>query len=559
MAEIIRIPGEGEVVGGQFVLGRQIGRGGYGVVFEAHQTGVERRVAVKMLLPRALEEQRGVVDRFKREARLASSLTHPSSVIIYAFGVHHTGDEETLGLPYIAMEFLEGESLQDHLLRRGPLSVEETQAAVMEVLGSLAEAHRKGIIHRDIKPDNVFLHQPEGNPRVIKVLDFGISMAFTQDWGQENRTRLTETGLVTGTAEYMAPEQVMGTSDFTPAIDVYAVGCMAYQLLTGRFPYHGSTPVEIAIKHLYDPLPELPAEMAETFFGRVIMRAMSKDPRVRFKDASAFLAVLQSGLLEPAAAPGAEGLPTSRPLPTPSYGGWPAAPGSGALATPSTPLPAPMASSSIPAPTASPDASGSGRKVAAMAGAAFGVLAILVAALIWKMMDNASEDQAVSPQAAAIEVEERAEAPVKIEPSEPAAAQGEAATPGEASAPGNDQEDAPGLAGSTTDAMRSSKDKAGRERSGGRALKEDARASDAAPQEDIAAKGGQEPPKEAGEDKALPVEVVQAPKDIDPPVAEVPKEEPKKTPAVADKKDKKEDKPTEARPKEDKPKVFDGF
>ena len=363
MAEIIRIPGEGEIVGDQFLLGKQIGRGGYGVVFEALQMGVERKVAVKMLLPKAMEDQKSVVDRFSREARLASSLTHPSSVTIFAFGVYHNGDPETLGLPYIAMEYLAGESLQEHLLRVGPLDIEETHNIILEVLGSLAEAHRKGIIHRDIKPDNVFLHQAPGDPRVIKVLDFGISMAFTHDWGEENRERLTETGLVTGTAEYMAPEQVLGNTAFTPAIDVYAVGCMAYQLLTGRFPYQGSTPVEIAIKHIYDPVPSLPEEYAQTFLGQVIMRAMSKDPRIRFKDASDFLEVLKSGQLKPVPvlvgaegqiiipAPSAEhaapGAPLSRPMPV-----APNTPVSGHhhLGAPSTPV---SASITTQAPTLS--------------------------------------------------------------------------------------------------------------------------------------------------------------------------------------------------------------
>ncbi len=298
MAEIIRIPGEGEVIGGQFVLGKELGRGGYGVVFEAIQTGVERTVAVKMLLPKALEEQQeGVVERFKREARLASSLTHPSAVTIYAFGVYQPDQVDAVGLPYIAMEYLHGESLQDYLMRRGPLPPDEVEEIIAEVLGSLAEAHRKGIIHRDIKPDNVFLHRPPGEPQKLKVLDFGISMAITAEWGEENRQRLTQTGLVTGTAEYMAPEQVMGSPEFTPAIDVYAMGCMAYQLLTGRFPYQGSTPVEIAIRHIYDPIPDLPGPIKGTHFGNVLERSLHKDPQVRFGDAGAMLEALTSGQL----------------------------------------------------------------------------------------------------------------------------------------------------------------------------------------------------------------------------------------------------------------------
>lgn len=396
MAEIIRIPGPGEVIDGQFTLQREIGRGGYGVVYEAIQRGVERKVALKMLLPKALDEQSGVVERFGREARLASSMTHPSAVTIYAFGVYQAEDEEAVGLPYIAMEYLQGESLQDYLVRRGPLSPEETQEIIQEVLGSLAEAHRKGIIHRDIKPDNIFLHRAEGEPQIIKVLDFGISLAISPDWGDEDTQRLTETGLVTGTAEYMAPEQVMGNPRFTAAVDIYAIGCVCYHLLTGRFPYQGQTPVEIAIRHVYDPIPPLPEDVQHTLFGQIIERSLHKDPRVRFADAGAMLDALVKGELPPLPLD-AETLVNASPHP-----------GTGAIPAPgappiSGPLPPPSSQVVIPAPAA-PSAPHTPPPVTAPApqnnGASYnrvligaGVASLLVIALVILVMWQTSTSQ----------------------------------------------------------------------------------------------------------------------------------------------------------------------
>jgi serine/threonine-protein kinase len=145
-----------------------------------------------------------------------------------------------------------------------------------------------------LKPANIFFHEVEGQERVVKVLDFGIAMAVSPEWSEENRKRLTETGLVTGTAEYMAPEQAQGSTKFTAAIDVYALGCLGYQLLTGRFPFSGSNAVEIAIKHIYEPVPELSAEVMETRVGAVILKALHKDPEVRYADAGSMLAALRA-------------------------------------------------------------------------------------------------------------------------------------------------------------------------------------------------------------------------------------------------------------------------
>ncbi len=297
MTELIRIPGPGDLIGDQFLLDEELGRGGFGIVFKAKQLGVERPVAVKMLLPHAMTHE-GVLERFKREARLASSLVHRNSVTIYAYGVHD-GGENIKGVPYIAMEYLKGETLQDHLKSRGgSIPLNEATEIVAQALGSLAEAHQKGIIHRDLKPENIFLVQQEGQPTVVKVLDFGIAKAVAGDWDPETRERLTRTGLVAGTAEYMAPEQATGSQDVTPALDVYSMGCILFQLASGEVPYLGASPMDIAIKHISQPIPPLPEHLHGTFVEYVIHKAMAKEPRERFTDASAFQLVLETGEMD---------------------------------------------------------------------------------------------------------------------------------------------------------------------------------------------------------------------------------------------------------------------
>ena len=299
MSEVIRIPESGDTVGGQFQLEREIGRGGFGIVYRARQLGIERHVAVKMLMPHALTHE-GVVERFKREARLASSLTHPNSVTIYAYGIH-SENETDRGLPYIAMEYLQGQTLHEYLYDRGQLSLDETVSVLKQALGSLAEAHRRGIIHRDLKPENIFIVQDdeqEPHERTIKVLDFGIAKAIDGDWDPETRERLTRTGLITGTAEYMAPEQATGQRDITPALDVYAIGCIAFQLLTGDLPFTGNSPMEIAIKHIAEPIPPLPPEYEDLFIGHVVRKALSKEPSHRFQDATDLMETLERGRLD---------------------------------------------------------------------------------------------------------------------------------------------------------------------------------------------------------------------------------------------------------------------
>lgn len=290
IAIIPRIPRSGDVIAEQYVLDREIGRGSMGVVYAAHQLGLERRVAIKMLLPKALVID-GVIERFHRGARLASSLTHPHAVIIYAIGNHH--DPDGGHLPFMAMEHLEGEDLYDYIERKGRLTLDESLWMLEQALGSLAEAHSKSIIHRDLKPENLFVSLRADGQRLIKVLDFGLAKAVMEGWEDRER-RLTATGMTCGTPEYMAPEQAVGEPHITPALDIYALGCILFHMLTGEAPFPGTSPMTIALKHVTDPPPPLPPEYRGTPVEAIIRRTLAKRPEARFQDAAEFAAALDA-------------------------------------------------------------------------------------------------------------------------------------------------------------------------------------------------------------------------------------------------------------------------
>ncbi len=301
MSEIIRIPSLGDLIAGKYRLSKEIGRGGFGVVFQANQEGINRLVAVKMLLPHAMSHE-GVVERFRREAHLAGSLSHPNTVKVHDSGLHKSG-ENVKALPYIVMEYLEGETLHEYLRRHGRLKRKDAFGILLQILGSLSEAHHKGIIHRDLKPENIFICNRHVDERVVKVLDFGIAKAIDGNWDPEAKQRLTRTGFVAGTAEYMAPEQASGEKDVKPALDVYAVGCLAFQMLSGKVPYEGNSPMDIAIKHISDPLPRLPRPYRDGPLEEIVHRAMAKKPHMRFANAREFAEVLRTGDISVASGP----------------------------------------------------------------------------------------------------------------------------------------------------------------------------------------------------------------------------------------------------------------
>jgi serine/threonine-protein kinase len=251
---------------GRYRVLRRLGRGGMADVYLAEDEELGRRVAIKVLNERHAADAQ-FVERFRREATNAAGLSHPNIVSIYDRG-------EAEGTYYIAMEYLDGSTLKDVVVERGPLPVGDAIAYIRHLLGALQFAHRKGIVHRDIKPHNVMC-DAEGR---IKVTDFGIARA--------GASQMTEAGSIIGTAQYLSPEQARG-GVIDHRSDLYSVGVVLYELLTGEVPFSGETPVEIAMKHL-SSVPEPPSarrpELPRTL-DQIVLRSLAKDPDERYQTA----------------------------------------------------------------------------------------------------------------------------------------------------------------------------------------------------------------------------------------------------------------------------------
>ena len=217
----------GQMVGGRYVLLRRIGKGGMGVVYEADHTGLGKRVAVKLLLDKYTDDPE-VVARFQREARTASAIGDEHIVEVTDAGTHDDGRS------YIVMELLEGASLSDALAASGPMPAARAVDIVRQVLRGLGAAHAKGIVHRDMKPENVFLVTKGDRVDFVKIMDFGISKFMMST---ESKVRLTATGAVIGTPVYIAPEQAEALGEVDARVDLYAVGVMLYDLIAGHPPF----------------------------------------------------------------------------------------------------------------------------------------------------------------------------------------------------------------------------------------------------------------------------------------------------------------------------------
>ncbi|HEX7059858.1 MAG TPA: protein kinase [Solirubrobacterales bacterium] len=269
---------------GRYELGERLGSGGMSNVYRATDRILERTVAVKILAEHLSDDDRFVA-RFRREALAVAKLIHPNIVQVYDTGI----DE---GRHYIVMEFVEGRSGAQILQRQGPLDAETTAEIGIQACAGLDYAHRRGIIHRDVKPGNlmIFGGPVGGGEMTVKLTDFGIARALEQ-------TRITQVGSVVGTAAYLAPEQVRG-EEATPATDVYALGVVLYQFLTGRLPYEGSTLAELAVRQQNEkPLPPTTYndEVPETL-GAAVLRALEGDPSRRYASADELAAGLRLGL-----------------------------------------------------------------------------------------------------------------------------------------------------------------------------------------------------------------------------------------------------------------------
>ncbi len=251
---------------GRYRILRKLGTGGMANVYLAEDEVLGRRVAIKILNDRHAGDDQ-FVERFRREAKNAASLSHPNIVSIYDRG-------EAEGTYYIAMEYLDGRSLKELIVARGPAPIHLAVDYARQILAAIRFAHRHGIVHRDIKPHNVLV---DGEGR-LKVTDFGIARAGV--------SQMTEAGSIIGTAQYLSPEQAKG-APVDQTSDLYSVGVVLYELLTGVVPFSGDTPVEIAMKHL-STVPEPPsAKRADVprDLDLVVMRALAKDPSERYQSA----------------------------------------------------------------------------------------------------------------------------------------------------------------------------------------------------------------------------------------------------------------------------------
>src|SRR2546425_1824684 len=285
---------------GRYRILRKLGTGGMANVYLAEDEVLGRRVAIKILNDRHAGDDQ-FVERFRREAKNAASLSHPNIVSIYDRG-------EAEGTYYIAMEYLDGRSLKELIVARGPAPIHLAVDYARQILAAIRFAHRHGIVHRDIKPHNVLV---DGEGR-LKVTDFGIARA--------GASQMTEAGSIIGTAQYLSPEEAKG-APVDQTSDLYSVGVVLYELLTGVVPFSGDTPVEIAMKHLSSS-PEAPSTKRAEIprdLDLVVLRALAKDPADRYQSAEEMDADLARVARGVAVSPATEEAATaiiSRPPPT---------------------------------------------------------------------------------------------------------------------------------------------------------------------------------------------------------------------------------------------------
>ena len=288
----------------RYVIRERLGGGGMAQVYRGEHETIARPVAIKVL-SKALCVTPSIVVRFLQEARASSKVRHENVVEVTDFG------ETEDGRPFIVMEFLEGEDLDDTLRREGPLPWERARAMLVQILSALQAAHEKGVIHRDMKPENVFRISRMGSDDFMKVFDFGIAKVLQEDGGSARP--LTLEGQVMGTPAYMSPEQCLG-EDIDARSDVYAVGGIAYQMLTGRTPFVGDNAGTLLYNQVYEEAPPMaeaaPGVQVEPSVESRVMRALCKRPEDRYASAKDFADALMQDV-----DPGAPGLlPSLRAL-----------------------------------------------------------------------------------------------------------------------------------------------------------------------------------------------------------------------------------------------------
>jgi serine/threonine protein kinase len=294
-------------VGDHYLIEAELGRGGMAVVFRALDVRLNRRVAIK-ILPPELAFNPSVRSRFLREAQMAAQLTHPNIVPIFA-----VDERDTDGLVYFVMAFVDGESLAARLRREGAMRIEDVRVIVSQVADALDYAHRQGVVHRDIKPDNILVDRATGRPLVT---DFGIARAAAEE------SRLTVTGVAVGTPAYMSPEQAMGEREVDGRSDLYSLGIVAYQMISGETPFKAINTPAMLMKHVSEPPPPLRGKRPDVPASLVsaVERSLAKRPDDRWRSG----ADMRDAMLDratprayPPAAAALPGLPPLREAPPP--------------------------------------------------------------------------------------------------------------------------------------------------------------------------------------------------------------------------------------------------
>jgi serine/threonine protein kinase len=272
----------GRVFDGKYRLDERLGGGGMGTVYRATHLLIDRVVAVKVLSQRFVGDETAQ-QRFRREARASGRMQHPNAVTVNDIGA--TED----GWLYIVMELLEGQTLRDLLAREAPLDPARAVSFMLQVSAAVGAAHDAGLIHRDLKPANIFVEQRPNLAAVAKVLDFGVAKFAVEEHDDDYKT-LTQVGAIIGTPRYMSPEQCTAAAPLTPASDVYSLGIILYEMLTGAVPFSADTPLAVALKQVSEP-PRPPREIVaatpEELEG-FVLHALAKDPRARPADANEF-------------------------------------------------------------------------------------------------------------------------------------------------------------------------------------------------------------------------------------------------------------------------------
>lgn len=323
------LPFTGRLLAGKFRFVTELGRGGMGAVWRARNIHVDREVALKLILPE-VPRNPDMVARFQNEARVAARIGHPGICDILDF-------EQTALGPVIVMELLRGENFAQRITREGPLSVPVAVGLVRQALGALEAAHRAGIIHRDLKPENLFIHQPDAAAPIVKLMDFGISKFI------DRAGVATGNGVIMGTPEYMAPEQVSGAANADARTDIWAIGAVLYKALTGVEPFRGEGVVAVLLAITGEEPPPIESQVRGLPPGlaAVIHRCLAKRPDDRYQSARDLSEALRP--FEAARRPGPlrepeDGLIPHALLPTGLHPTLPA----GAVAVPELLVPAPV-------------------------------------------------------------------------------------------------------------------------------------------------------------------------------------------------------------------------